>query len=73
MPYCSAGEGPSAPANRELIVWSPTYTDTHIIESEGLGNLTSHPVTGGRSIKAMTIGGDYTLILSSQPEAVTGT
>ena len=66
-------EASIAPADRELIVWSPTYTDTHIIESEGLVNLTSHPVAGGRIIKALTIGGDYTLILSSRPEAVTET
>ena len=58
-------EASIALADRELVVWSPEYTDAHIIESEGLVNLTSHPVTGGRIIKALTIGGDYTLILST--------
>ncbi len=54
----------AAPADSEIIIWSPTQADTHTVESQGLVNLLSHRVDGGRIIKAMTIGGDYTLTLS---------
>lgn len=59
-------EASTAPADRELIVWSPTRADTHSVEFQALVNLTSHPVAGGRIIKALTTGGDYTLTLSAK-------
>ena len=39
---------------QELVIWTPTADETHLISYEGIDNVEITPTDGGRIIKALT-------------------
>ncbi len=54
-------EAAGAPVGVEVVVWTPTGSDTHAVSTAGLESLTEHGVDGGRIVIATTVAPDWRL------------